>query len=56
MVLDPVRGKVVDIASGGDGRPVVATADGREHVADLVVVAGEKILFFFLVKHLPAMR
>ncbi|KAI0601175.1 FAD dependent oxidoreductase [Biscogniauxia sp. FL1348] len=38
-VLDPVRGKVVDITSK-DGRPVALTADGVEHVADLIVVAG----------------
>ncbi|KAI2627668.1 FAD dependent oxidoreductase [Hypoxylon sp. NC1633] len=40
MILDPVRGKVLDIASTGK-RPVVHTADGQEHPAELVVVAGE---------------
>ncbi|KAI0097060.1 FAD dependent oxidoreductase [Hypoxylon sp. NC0597] len=39
FVLDPVRGKVVDITNK-DGRPVVHTADGIEHSADLVIVAG----------------
>ncbi|OTA56649.1 FAD dependent oxidoreductase [Hypoxylon sp. EC38] len=39
FVLDPVRGKVVDITNKGD-HPVVHTADGIEHSADLVVVAG----------------
>ncbi|KAI1373123.1 FAD dependent oxidoreductase [Hypoxylon crocopeplum] len=39
MILDPVRGKVLDITSK-DGHPVVCTADGLEHSADLVVVAG----------------
>ncbi|KAI1637768.1 FAD dependent oxidoreductase [Biscogniauxia mediterranea] len=39
-VLDPVRGKVVDILTSKDGRPVALTADGVEHVADLIVVAG----------------
>ncbi|KAI1388106.1 FAD dependent oxidoreductase [Hypoxylon trugodes] len=37
--LDSVRGKVIDITSR-DSRPVVHTADGSEHIADLVVVAG----------------
>ncbi|KAI1775929.1 FAD dependent oxidoreductase [Hypoxylon cercidicola] len=39
MILGPVHGKVLDVASK-EGRPVVYTADGREHSADLVVVAG----------------
>ncbi|KAI1469043.1 FAD dependent oxidoreductase [Daldinia caldariorum] len=39
MILDPLRGKVVDIATKDD-RPVVVTADGLEIAADLVVVAG----------------
>ncbi|OTA96211.1 hypothetical protein M434DRAFT_393066 [Hypoxylon sp. CO27-5] len=39
FVLDPVRGKVVDITNK-DGHPIVHTADGIEHSADLVVVAG----------------
>ncbi|KAI0836483.1 FAD dependent oxidoreductase [Hypoxylon sp. FL0890] len=39
FVLDPVYGKVVDITDK-DGHPVVHTADGLEHPADLVVVAG----------------
>ncbi|KAI5919583.1 FAD dependent oxidoreductase [Camillea tinctor] len=38
-LLDPVRGKVVDITSK-DNHPVAVTADGVEHVADLIVVAG----------------
>lgn len=40
MILDSVRGKVLDIGSK-EGRPVVYTADGSEHSADLVVVAGK---------------
>lgn len=40
MILDPVRGKVLDITSK-ENRSVVNTADGLEHSADLVVVAGE---------------
>ncbi|XXG95303.1 hypothetical protein Hte_001564 [Hypoxylon texense] len=39
MILDPVRGKVLDIKTK-EGRPVLYTADGSEHCADLVVVAG----------------
>ncbi|KAI1134630.1 FAD dependent oxidoreductase [Hypoxylon sp. FL0543] len=39
FVLDPARGKVVDITDK-DGHPVVHTADGLEYPADLVVVAG----------------
>ncbi|KAI2617948.1 FAD dependent oxidoreductase [Hypomontagnella submonticulosa] len=38
MILDPTRGKVVDIVTKED-HPVVYTADGAEHSADLVVVA-----------------
>ncbi|KAI0173080.1 FAD dependent oxidoreductase [Hypoxylon sp. FL1284] len=38
-ILGPVHGKVLDIVSKND-RPVLYTADGREHSADLVVVAG----------------
>lgn len=39
MLLDPVRGKVLDIKSR-EGRPLVHTADGHGHSADLVIVAG----------------
>ncbi|KAF3064047.1 L-pipecolate oxidase [Daldinia childiae] len=39
MVLDPVRGRVVDIITK-DNHPVVLTANGLELSADLVVVAG----------------
>ncbi|KAI0890851.1 FAD dependent oxidoreductase [Annulohypoxylon nitens] len=39
MILDPQRGKVVDITTEDD-HPVVRTADGLRHVANLVVVAG----------------
>lgn len=40
MILDPQRGKVVDITTEDD-HPVVHTADGLQHVANLVVVAGK---------------
>lgn len=43
MILDPVRGRVVDIIAK-DNHPVVLTADGLELSADLVVVAGEPIM------------
>ncbi|KAK6948817.1 hypothetical protein Daesc_010588 [Daldinia eschscholtzii] len=39
MILNPLRGKVVDITTE-ENRPVVVTADGSEISADLVVVAG----------------
>ncbi|CAJ2504666.1 Uu.00g120600.m01.CDS01 [Anthostomella pinea] len=39
MVLGPERGKVTGVSSR-DNHPVVSTADGCEHVVDLVVVAG----------------
>ncbi|KAI1408644.1 FAD dependent oxidoreductase [Hypoxylon sp. FL1857] len=39
FILHPVHGKVVDITNK-DGHPTVHTADGVEHSADLVVVAG----------------
>ncbi|OTA99759.1 hypothetical protein M426DRAFT_67223 [Hypoxylon sp. CI-4A] len=39
LILDPLRGKVVDITTK-DNHPVVHTVDGLEHAADLVVVAG----------------
>ncbi|KAI8961324.1 FAD dependent oxidoreductase [Daldinia sp. FL1419] len=39
MILDPVRGRVVDIGTKDD-RSVVLTADGLEQCSDLVVVAG----------------
>ncbi|KAI1097390.1 FAD dependent oxidoreductase [Jackrogersella minutella] len=39
MVLDPLRGKVVDITTQ-DNHPVAHTADGLERSADLIVVAG----------------
>ena len=40
MILDPTRGKVVDIVTR-DSHPVVFTTDGAEHAADLVVVASK---------------
>ncbi|KAL7622649.1 hypothetical protein AAE478_008162 [Parahypoxylon ruwenzoriense] len=40
-VLDPVKGRVVDIKPNGrEGGNAVYTADGREWSADLIVVAG----------------
>ncbi|KAI1497961.1 FAD dependent oxidoreductase [Biscogniauxia marginata] len=39
LLLDPAHGKVIDLVSR-DNHPVALTADGREHLADLVVVAG----------------
>lgn len=45
FVLHPVKGKVVQLGeTGGNGaarKPVVVTADGKAHRADLVVVACE---------------
>lgn len=40
FILDPQKGKVVDIEDEGDGTPVVTTADGETHKADLLIVAG----------------
>ncbi|KAI0879981.1 FAD dependent oxidoreductase [Annulohypoxylon maeteangense] len=39
MILDPRRGKVIDITTTNN-QPVVHTADGLQHTANIVVVAG----------------
>lgn len=49
MILDPVRGRVVDIIAK-DNHPVVLTADGLELSADLVVVAGEPFISLLVSK------
>ena len=45
FILDPSKGNVVSIIDPGSastgGKPIVKTADGREELVDLVVVAGE---------------
>ncbi|KAK7730349.1 hypothetical protein SLS53_009049 [Cytospora paraplurivora] len=40
FILDPGKGKVVTLEDGEDEKPIVTTADGKRHKADLVVVAG----------------
>ncbi|KAK9776223.1 putative FAD dependent oxidoreductase [Seiridium cardinale] len=40
FVLDPIRGKVVNIGTDVNGRPVVETEDKQTHEADLVIVSG----------------
>lgn len=39
FILDPEKGKVVGLDDGEDEKPIVTTADGERHKADLVVVA-----------------
>ncbi|KAI0104851.1 FAD dependent oxidoreductase [Nemania sp. FL0031] len=40
FILHPIRGKVIDIDTTTDDRPIIRTADQVAHEGDLVVVAG----------------